>query len=129
MKSPARDIWQPMLRMRPVRNRAVKTENADGVTRITVRKRRPRYLVPPLSWVIRPRLESRIELEGLGIEILEYCDGVRRVEGIVDDFAARHALTFHEARVSVTTYLKALVQRGVVVLIDDSRVADKEAAG
>jgi hypothetical protein len=112
--------------MRPYRNRAVKTETQDGVTRITVKKRRPRYLVPPISWVIRPRLESRVEIEGLGIEILEYCDGRRTVENIVDEFAGLHALTFHESRVSVTTYLKALVQRGVIVLVGDQPSDDEE---
>jgi hypothetical protein len=111
-----------MLGVRPTRNRAVTTEQRDGVTRITVKKRRPRYLVPPISWVIRPRLETRVEIEGLGIEILELCDGRRTVEQIVDEFAGLHALTFHEARVSVTTYQKALVQRGVVVLVSEREV-------
>jgi hypothetical protein len=102
-----------------VKNRAVKTEHHEGVTRITVKKRRPRFLVPPISWVIRPKLETRVEIEGLGVAILELCDGRRNVEAVVDEFAGLHALTFHESRVSVTLYLKALVQRGVVVLVDD----------
>lgn len=127
MKAP-RDIWKPMLRVRPVRNRAVRTESHGDHLRITVRKRRPRYLVPPLSWVIRPRLERQVELEGLGVEMLKMCDGHKRVEQLVDEFAATYDLTFHEARVSVTGYLKLLVQRGVIVLVDDQPADQKESA-
>ncbi|MDP7397578.1 MAG: PqqD family protein [Lentisphaeria bacterium] len=113
-----RDNWKSMLAVRPVCNRAVRTEAVNGVTRLHIRKRRPRYLVPPLSWLIRPRLESTIELDRLGGEVLNLCDDERTVEAIIERFAERHQLTFHEARVSVTNYLRALVERGIIVLVE-----------
>lgn len=115
--STPRENWRLMLQVRPVRNHAARMERTDTGLRFTVRKRKPRYLVPPLSWVIRPRLEESTRLDPMGVEILELCTGHRRAEQIVDLVAERFGLTFHEARISVASYLQALVQRGVVVLV------------
>lgn len=106
-----------MLAARPQRNQAARVERDNpDVVRLTVRKRRPRLLLPPLSWIIRPRLENRYELEGLGLEVWQLCDGNRRVEDIVDAFAQRRRLTFHESRVAVTSYLKILVEKGALAM-------------
>jgi len=57
-----------------------------------------------------------LRLDRLGSEVWDLCDGQRTGEGVVDDFAQRHRLTFHEARAAVTVYLKTLVQRGALAL-------------
>jgi hypothetical protein len=44
------------------------------------------------------------------------CDGKATVESIIDEFAARHRLSFHESRVAVTGYLKTLIRRGVLAI-------------
>ena len=56
-------------------------------------------------------------LDRLGAEVWRLCDGKRTVEEVVDLFGERHALTFHESRVAVTLYLKALLQRGVLAIV------------
>jgi hypothetical protein len=46
------------------------------------------------------------------------CDGKRTVEQMVDFFAAKYELSFHEARTAVSGHLKALVQRGALAMVD-----------
>ncbi len=109
--------WKRMLRTRPVQNTAadVKQEGEKGV-RITVKKIKPFFLIPPLSWIIRPRLTGSVLLDGLGSQVWDMCTGERTVEDIVDEFARRHRLTFHESRVAVTNYMKLLVERGALAM-------------
>ncbi|MBD3240201.1 MAG: PqqD family peptide modification chaperone, partial [Chitinivibrionales bacterium] len=73
--------WQDTLRTVAVRNEAadVDERNGEGVF-ITVQRTRPRWLVPPLSWVIRPRPTKTLKLDGIGGEIWLLCDGQRTVE-------------------------------------------------
>jgi hypothetical protein len=116
--APAADgSWRRMLLSKPVQNAAaeVKAEGQKGV-RITVKKRRPFFLIPPLSWFIRPRLTGTVLLDRLGTLVWDLCTGDRTVEQIVDEFARRHRLTFHESRVAVTNYMKLLVERGALAM-------------
>jgi hypothetical protein len=46
------------------------------------------------------------------------------VEEIVEAFAARHRLTFHEARLSVTAFLRQLTWRGLVVIAGRPKEAE-----
>ena len=109
--------WQRMLRARPVRNTAAEVKGGgEGGLRITVKKRKPDFLFPPLSWIIRPRLKGAAELDALGAQVWDMCAGERTVEQIVDDFASRHRLTVHESRVAVTNYMKLLVERGALAV-------------
>jgi len=110
--------WRKMLEARPVRNSAAEIlrEEADALS-IKVKMKKPRPLFPPLSWFVRPRTTRTIRLDRLGTQIWELCDGERTVEEVVDEFARRYRLTFHEARASVTAYVKLLVQRGVLAMV------------
>jgi len=49
--------------------------------------------------------------------VLEACNGEATVETIVEGFAARHQLRFHEARQSVLSFLRMLVERRVIALV------------
>ena len=116
-----RKTWRLMLAGVPVANQAAKVTYVDSCARILVKRHKPHFLIAPLSWVIRPRLERTVELEALGTYVYELCDGKRDVERIVDRFCARYSLTFHEARVLVTSFLRGLVERGVVVIVSPER--------
>lgn len=109
--------WKRMLQARLVRNAAVRVEPAadDRVT-IHVKTAKPRFMVPPLSWIVPVRRERVVRLDRLGTQIWNLCDGRKTVEEVVDAFAARHRLTFHEAKVAVTGYAKTLIQRGLLVI-------------
>jgi hypothetical protein len=107
-----------MLRARPVRNSAARAvENGSlGVT-VYVKRRRPAWFVPPVSWIVPYKPEQQIVLDGLGRRIWLDCDGRRTVEEIVDRFKDEHRLSFHEARAAVTGYLQGLIQRGVLAIV------------
>ena len=126
---PTSSPWGRMLAAVPCRNRAAAVERLEGGRlRLSVRRQPPRYLVPPLSWVIRPRFIRHYELDAMGAALWEACDDRRNVEALVDEFAARHRLSFHEARVAVSEYLHVLVARGAVAVALPPAVAPSASA-
>ncbi len=117
-KSKTRPSQQELLKATPRRNeRAVTEERPEGTLLVRVPIRRPKYMVPPLSWLLPFSRERRIELDRLGTEVLGMCDGRTSIERIMQSFAKAHRLSFREAQVSVTEFLKMLTQRGVIVII------------
>lgn len=100
-----------------MRNAAARVErNVKKNIAIYVKTSRPRYLVPPLSWIVPFRSERRVTLDRLGMQVWTLCNGERTVENVIDAFKEQYNLTFHEARVAVTEYIKTLIQRGVLVI-------------
>ena len=102
----------------PLRSQTVQGEKRpDGGWLLRVPLRRRWYTKPPLTWLMPLSRERAIGLDRLGSEVWEVCDGRRTVQEIVDLFAAAHDLTFHEARLSVTAFLRLLTRRGLVVVV------------
>ena len=118
--------WRRTLLGVPLRNEAAGVVEEDDGLRIGVALTRPRWLVPPLSWVIKPRSERTVRLDTLGAEVWRLCDGERTVENVVDEFARRHSLTFHESRTAVTSYMKQLMQRGVLVIAAEEETGKED---
>lgn len=115
---PVTPNWRSMLAAVPRHNQeaTVVVGTPDQSISITVKRRRPRWLVPPLSWILRPSPVKTIQLDVLGTRIWNWCDGRRTVEAVIDLFAQEYRFAFHEARAAVTAYLKSLVQRGALAL-------------
>jgi hypothetical protein len=113
-----------MLTACPVKNAAafVVDPSAESVT-IRIKREKPWYMVPPISWAIPMRSEREVVLDRIGTQIWKLCDNGSTVEAIVDAFSERHTLTFHEARAAVTGYLKGLIQRGVLAIVVDDKKA------
>ena len=112
--------WKPMLRATPIRNAdATATSGPDGVMTIKVENERPKYLIPPISWILPYKPYRTTRLDGIGSFLWELCGKDQPVEAIIDEFATKYSLTFHEARVSVTGYLKDLIQRGILAIALD----------
>ena len=108
--------WKQMLAATPLRNTAARAiENGDEL-RIEVPTKKPRWFVPPISWVVPLRPTRTVRLDRVGATVWRQCDGERTVEELVGDFARQYNLTFHEARVAVTSYLRQLVQRGALAI-------------
>jgi len=125
-RSPARPpadpaaAWRRALSARLYRNRkAAIVESNERGARVEVPLQPHKGLLAPISWLLRPKLTRSVQLDPLGAEVLELCRDGARVEDVVDAFAAKRGLSFHEARVSVTQLLKGLVERGVLVLALD----------
>lgn len=109
--------WRSMLQATPLRNVAVTvTESHAGTVCIDVPLKPQRWMVPPISWILQPSGKRTVQLDAIGTEIWQLCDGQHTVEEIIDDFAQRYALTFHEARTAVTEYIKSLIKRGVLAI-------------
>lgn len=120
--------WRPMLLARPLRNAAAQSEwNADRTRfEIVVPTRREKRLIPPISWVVRPPKFRTMALDSIGVLVWEMCDGSHTVESVIERVAERYRLTFHESRVSVVAFFRALLERGAIVMIAETT---GEAAG
>ena len=114
----AAGAWDHMLRAVLLPNTAARKirDEDDGSLTLAVPTRAPKFLFPPFSWLIRPPKERLTVLDPVGAAIWRACDGRRTVEDIVKNFAIQHRLSFHESRVSVTGYIKALLQRGALAV-------------
>ena len=109
--------WVRMLAARPMRNTAAEEAPAEGGgISISVKRVRPWYMVPPLSWIVPVRKHRIVQLDRLGAVVWQLCDGRHTVESIVDKFAVSYRLTFHESRAAVTNYLKLMIQRGLLAI-------------
>lgn len=91
-------------------------EIEDGKLRITVH-------IKPQRWVKwftrRSEAERTFGLDPLGREVYEACDGKTTVHKIIENFARTHQVSLAEADISVTTFLKTLVTKGLVAMTLD----------
>ena len=110
--------WDHMLNAVLLQNKAARIadESNDGSLALSIPTKATRFLFPPFSWLIRPPKERVTVLDPIGAELWRKCDGRRTVEDLVVDFAIKHRLSFHEGRVSVTHYVKTLLQRGALAV-------------
>ena len=90
---------------------------SEGVV-VSVPLRRPGWMVPPISWVLPRRSHRRVQLDAPGAEVLALCDGQRNVEQIIETFAEGHELDFGESQLAVTQFLRELLRRGIIVIMD-----------
>jgi len=111
------DSWRQMLAAVPVKNVAADVDGQAKEIVVSVKTRKPWYFLPPISWIVPDKGERKVRLEDLGKTIWELCDGERSVEDIIDKFVSEQNLSFHEARVAVTQYLRILVKRGVLAIV------------
>lgn len=101
----------------PVINRAASiNRHNDGTAVVTIPVKKPAYLVPPLSWVLPFSSCRNVRLDRLGLCVLDLCAGHRSLESLISEFARNHKLSFREAQLSVTPFLRSLTQRGVLVV-------------
>lgn len=87
-----------------------------GVT-LFVPLRRRWWSRGPVGWLLPLRTRRGVALDALGTRVWRACDGQRSVGQIVHDFADRQNLGFHEARLLVSTFLRQLTERSLLVLV------------
>ena len=56
------------------------------------------------------------ELDSMGREVYDACDGRRDVNSIIRQFAKAHGLGRAEAEMSVTIFLKMLIGKGLIAM-------------
>lgn len=109
---------EQLLKAVPHQNVNVRVESeADEPMLVSVPLNRPRWYIPPLSWVLPWRQRRRIQLDETGTAVLNMCDGKSRIEQLVRRFAAENKMSFREAQVPVVQFLKMLTKRGVIALV------------
>lgn len=107
-----------LLKSAPHQNARIGVEPwGDDGALVSVPIRRPRWMVPPITWLLPFRPERRFELDVLGVSVLNMCDGKKTIEQIVGQFAQNNGLTLREAQVSVLQFLRMLTQRGVIAIV------------
>jgi len=91
-------------------------ETDDGRTRVTVRLRRAGWT----RWLGgSEQIERIFVLDALGREVYDACDGKSSVKRIVRAFAERHDISIAEAEISVTTFLRTMMNKGLVAIVID----------
>ena len=101
----------------PTVNQAVRAKQQGKALLLHVPIQQRWWMGPPLSWFMQFRSEKRYLLDEQGQELWRMCNGRRRTEEIVEKFASRHQLRFHEARVAVMEYLGTLLKRNLLVMV------------
>lgn len=89
----------------------------DGGALVKVPMRRPRWLAPPLSWILPFSSTRRVRLDAVGANVLKRCNGRDSVERIIETFAVDNKLSFREAQLSISVFLRQMTERGLVVIV------------
>lgn len=123
----------------------------SGIDRDTALKGRP-HRVPPVGaeerdgggllvtvelqrkgwqrWLGFPKLIRRsYGLDAVGRQVYDACDGRTTVRRIVRRFAEANRLNIAEAELAVTTFLKTLIGRGIIVMEVDRERPNRPARG
>ena len=101
----------------PIPNHAVRCRKRGSELVLYVPLKRRWFTSRPLSLLLPLRDERGYGLDALGQEVWNACDGKSSVEQVVEGFADRHRLGFHEARLAVMQFLRTLAERKLVVLL------------
>jgi hypothetical protein len=87
--------------------------------------RREAWWVRLLNLVVPIPRERIVELDEVGRELWELCDGEHTFEELIEIFVDRHRLTRAEAEWSLRTYLRDLGKRGLVGLAVEKAEEDE----
>jgi hypothetical protein len=85
----------------------------DGGLNVTVELERPRWQV---FLGADATAERTFGLDPYGKCVYELCNARRSVKQIIKDFARRQSLSRAEAELSVTSFLKTLMSKGLIVM-------------
>ena len=106
-----------MLRAVPTPNARARTVPAErgAVVHVPIQKRW--FHRGPTAWLLPLRDYRKIGLDSVGADVWDACDGRTQAGVIIERFALRHRLRFHEARMAVLHLLRDLTQRGALVMV------------
>ena len=107
---------EEVLLSRPIRHDGLQIEpTEEGGLRIIIERRRE-WWVRVLSVFLPIPRRRPIELDPLGREVWELCDGEHTLRQMIRAFEERHKLSRAEAEWSLRTYLRDLAKRGLVAI-------------
>lgn len=115
------------LRAAPYANESMTiTAARDGGAMAKIPMKRPRWLVPPFSWIFPFSPQRQVRLDAVGFGVLKLCDGNKTVESVIEEFAEANKLSFREAQLPVTQFLKQMIERGIVIVVGSKEKANKQ---
>jgi len=114
------------LRSRPVKNEMLQWEKDLKGEVIIYIPQRQNWWVKFLRRFIYVPKQRRILLDKLGSEVWDMCDGQNTVKDIIERFRQQHKLSWKEAELSMTTYLKQMAQKGLIGFIIDQKGVKKD---
>ena len=88
-----------------------------GGVRLTI-ELRPRGVQ---KWLLRvpEGTTRRIELDAIGIEVFDMCDGKTAIRQITRRFAKQYKVDPQEAEIAVTTFIRQMMRKGLVSMVID----------
>lgn len=109
--------WKRMIASIPVKNEAAEVlEASGGRVQLCVHNQRPAWHRGPVALLLPMRRSRQVELDELGSELWRGCDGKTRVGDLIERFARKERLDWHEARLLVTASLRALIEKGILAI-------------
>lgn len=112
---------EQVLGSRPVRNENLSVEETEGGGLRIAARRREDWWIRLLNVVLPIPRERRIELDVVGRQVWELCDGEHTLRDMIEVFQERHKLTRMEAEWSLRNYLKDLGKRHLVGFVVEKR--------
>lgn len=109
----------------PVKNPQItEQENVNGELCLSYQVRiRPWFqnIVHKITGKKDDIIRRKLQLDALGTMVWGMIDGKRQAREIIDDFQKLHQLNRREAEISVTSFLKELGKRGLIVMREGSK--------
>jgi len=123
---PSRPTIALQMQAVPMRNQRITvTEDGEGIS-LTQTLHYGWWLRPVRRMLKLP--QSRVyRLEGTAVAVWRMLDDTASIGAIVEAFATQHRLTYHESRAMLMSYLRILVNRGVIAIVGFDHGADAEA--
>ena len=109
----------------PHRNRRVTVDSREDGAMLWAPVRRRWWMRPPFSWFLPYRDRKGFGVDALGLGVWQACDGTRTIERIIEEFANRHRVSFHEGRAVIMQFLRVLTRRELLAVVFDGAKASK----
>lgn len=109
----------------PLRNKALKSERIEGGGIKLVLERRQVWWARMLAIVFPIPKERVVELDALGEQFWDLCDGKRTLRELIRVCQEEHKLTRVEAEWSLRTFLRDLGKRGLVGFVVEGSEENK----
>ena len=122
-----------VLAARPFRNpavtwaREVRDENAPPIALLRIPRRKDK-MGNLMAKIFRLPEFRRMELDEIGSDVWELCDGETSVETLTKAVCDRYKLNRRQAETSVTAYLKMLAERNLIALKAGDEAGKKQEA-
>jgi hypothetical protein len=65
---------------------------------------------------VEPRPTKKLQLDGMGSRVWQMFDGKKDVKAIIREVSGQSGLSLQEAEISVTTFLRQLGRRGLILM-------------